>query len=140
MVIRDAFSSVEISLRELGPRGTPADGDLGLDVATTGITFAGRNDTVWIGRDDWARFLQDVRALERTRSGEARVGAMSPNEFELSIITVDRAGHIAAEGWVGREYVTRTGVLHDRVHFAVDIDPTDLPRLVSDLAAIARPG
>lgn len=146
MVIRDQTASIEIALREMGPAGTPAQGDLGVNVAAStaatsvGGPFAGKNESVWIGRDDWARFLEDLRAVEHGRRGEASVESMSPGEFRLLIIVTDRAGHLAAEGWVGRRYAARHGVEHDRVSFSIELDPGSLALLVSKFETIAAAG
>ena len=144
MVIRDHRASVEITLREMGAVGTPSEGDLGVDVAasavasTVGGPFSGKNGSVWIGRDDWARFLEDLRAVERNRRGEAGIESMSPGEFSLLIIVTDRAGHLAAEGWIGRRYAARQGVVHDRVSFSIELDPASLALLVRQFEAIAH--
>lgn len=146
MVIRDEASSVEIALREVGAPSTPSEGDLGVRVAATaaangvGGPFAGRNDTVGIRYDQWADFLESLRELERTRQGEARVTAMSPAEFQLAVFATDRAGHMAAEGWVGREYGGRDGAFHDRVCFSIEIDPSTLPEIVRQFEAISPAG
>jgi hypothetical protein len=146
MVIHDKMASVEIALREVGPVGTPAEGDLGLDVAATaaattvGGPFSGRNDSVWVGRNDWALFLEDLRAVERHRRGQASIEAMSPGEFRLLIFIAGHAGHLAAEGWVGRRYTARHGVVHDRVSFSVDLDPAALSLLVTQFEAVAPAG
>jgi hypothetical protein len=146
MVIRDGASSFEITLREAGPPGTPAEGDVGVNVAATtpatgvGGPFAGRNDSVWIGRDDWAAFMEDLRELERTRRGKAHVRAVAPAELELTVSATDRAGHMAAEGWVGREYAGRNGDFHDRVCFRIEIDPSTLPHIVRELEGISLDG
>lgn len=146
MVIRDGTSSIEMTLREVGAIGTPAVGDVGIAVAATaaatvvGGPFGGRNDSVWIGRDVWISFLKDLRELARTRRGEAQVLAMSPAEFQLTILATDRAGHMAADGWVGRQYAGRSADTHDRVCFRVPIDPSTLPQLVSEFEALAAAG
>ncbi len=146
VVIRDDRCSIEIALREIGPAGTPAEGDLGVRVAATaaangvGGPFSGSNATVGIGCDEWAVFLDDLGELERTRQGGAHVMAMSPAEFRLAIFATDRAGHIAAEGWVGREYSGRNGEWHDRVCFSIEIEPSTLPHILKQFEAIARTG
>jgi hypothetical protein len=146
MIIRDETSSVEITLREVGARETPGSGDLRLDVAATtaatvvGGPFSGRNNTVWVERDAWARFLEELRELERTRGGEVHLRAMSPAEFQLTILATDRAGHLAAEGWVGRQYAGRTDAVHDRVCFRVEIDPGILLQLIHEFDALAPAG
>ena len=146
MIIRDETSSVEIALLEMGLAGTPASGDVRFDVAVTasatipGGPFTGRNDAVWIGRDVWAGFLADLRTLERTRRGVARVSAMSPATFRLTVLATDRAGHMAAEGWVGRQYAGRGSDEHDRVCFSVQLDPSALAQFVSEFEALVAIG
>jgi hypothetical protein len=100
MVLRDALTSITVVLRESGPVGTPAEADLGINVSVDGQAFGGHNDKVWIGRDDWAAFLQNLRELERTRRGEARVKGMSPEEFQLAVFPSGNSGRLVAEGWV----------------------------------------
>jgi hypothetical protein len=138
MLIRDDASSLEITLRERGPAGTPSEGDLGLRVAAanTSGTFTGRNATVWVGRDDWAGFLEALRDLSRSGRGRAQVRAMSPEEFQLAIFASDRAGHLAAEGWVGRESTGRNGTLRDRVSFSIALDLSTLERLTREFASL----
>jgi hypothetical protein len=146
MVIRDDASSVEIALLRVGAPGTPTEGDLGVRVAATaaangvGGPFAGANDTVGIRYAEWTDLLEALRELERTRQGEARVMAMSPAEFQLAVFATDRAGHMAAEGWVGREFGGRNGVFHDRVCFRIAIDPSTLPHILRQFEAISPGG
>ena len=136
MVIRDASTSITVALRESGPAGTPAEGDLGINVSVDGQAFGGHNDTVWIGRDDWAAFLRNLRELERTRRGEAHVKAMSPEEFQLAVFASGKSGRLVAEGWVGRDYTGRAGTLRDRVSFSVELDPTRFAALVAEAASL----
>ena len=115
--------------------GTPAEGDLGINVSVDGQDFGGHNDKVWIGRDDWAAFLENLRELERTRRGEAHVKAMSPEEFQLAVFASGKSGRLVAEGWVGRDYTGRAGTLRDRVSFSIELDPTRFAALVAEAAS-----
>ena len=140
MVIRDSSGAIEITLREMGPVGTPAEGDLGIDVVVSGRTFNGRNDTVWIGRDEWGGFREDLGELARTSRGDALVLAMSQEEFTLAVFATDAAGHFAAEGWVGREYLARNGILRDRASFSIVIEPSELLQLIQEFEALTPAG
>lgn len=130
MIIRDGSQSLEITFRERGPAGTPAALDLGINVAVVHKTFSGRNDSVWVQGSDWRQFTRHLAELDRTRKGEAVINAMSPRELRLRIFASDKAGHIMAEGWVGRDYTTRGGLIENRVSFAIEVDPTTLPALM----------
>lgn len=84
--------------------------------------------SVWIHRDDWDGFIDALDSLERTRSGEARLTAMSPGELDLVVRVLDRAGHVGVEGLVGEG-----GQDAWYVGFSVfAIDPTSLPALVRE--------
>jgi hypothetical protein len=63
---------------------------------------------------------------------------MSAAEFQLAIFATDPAGHLAADGWVGREYAARHEVAHDRVCFSVEIDPGVFSQLVRQFETLAR--
>jgi hypothetical protein len=138
MIIRDGSqSSLDITVREPGLSGAPVELDLGLNVIAICGTFSGRNDDVWVRRLDWNQFARSVAELEQTRRGEAIVSAMSPNDFHLRIFASDRAGHIMAEGWVGRAYSARGGILENRVSFGIEIDPTILSLLAQQFESLS---
>jgi hypothetical protein len=137
MIIRDGGQSIEITTREMGPPGTPAEGDLGLNVRVLCAEFSGRNDSVWIQRSDWNQFTDDLAQLERARKGQAILSAMSPNDFHLKVFASDRAGHMKAAGWVGREFSGRNGIVN-RVSFEIEIDPTTLSILAEQFGALTR--
>jgi|SRR5438552_11155797 len=109
------------------------DDDEAFDVRCAVGDFAGRNPRIWIDANEQRRFLAALRDLERDRRGEARIAAMSPEEFELAVRIVDSLGHVSVDGMLGRlQYV---GQRHDRllVRFSFPLDPTSLPKLVRDV-------
>src|SRR5437867_13186394 len=95
--------------------------------------FSGCNPRIWIDANDQHRFVTELQDLERDRRGEARVAAMSPEEFELGVRVVDSAGHVVVEGLIGK--LQYFGQRHARLlfRFAFVLDPTRLPSLVRDV-------
>ncbi len=140
MVIQDRQNSLELILQEMGPLGTPAEGDLSLRIAVTAPPFTGRVEQVWFTRAEWGGFLEDLQDLLRDRRGEAYVIAMSPHECEFAVFARDSAGHIVAEGWIGHEAVGCNGGLRCRVSFSMEIDPGDLARVVDEFEGLAAAG
>ncbi len=111
----------------LRPELDPTSRDLVVAVDLRLPTLSART-SVWIHRDDWDGFVDALESLERTRSGEARVTAMSPGELDLVVRVLDRAGHVGVEGLVGEE-----GRDAWQVRFSTfAIDPTSLPALVRE--------
>src|SRR5262245_5608596 len=72
------------------------------DVQVSVGDFAGRNSAIWIDSNVQNKFLVELRSLEHDRRGEARLVAMSLDEFELVIRVADALGHAVVEGLVGK--------------------------------------
>ncbi len=123
-----------IELSELGPAGTPEEGDLRLDISVlVGRHAAGGH--YWVSEDAWAQFLTQVRDLERSRQGQAELSGMSPQSCSLRFAVIDATGHTAVSGFLGSR--TPDGALQ-RLEFGFRFDPGLLPALVGELDAIAE--
>jgi hypothetical protein len=92
-----------------------------------------------IARDALRRFVAQMEMLERMRSGEATLSALSPEDFTLTVRVVDRAGHVVLTVRL------RAGVqgilpsnepLWHEVVLGFSLDPTTLPGIVDDLHAM----
>ena len=130
-----------VSIRKLdvGTDGTLAEDDLLLDVFVRSASFSASTDT-WVLAAEWRSFVEGLRIVESTRAGAATLRSMSPDEFEITVAVVDRAGHTTATGFVGRR-LRRASFGDDacvsRICFDVRFDPSQLPHLVRELSAIA---
>jgi hypothetical protein len=108
------------------------DTDRLLLVAVQFHAFAGATDT-WVPGEAWSAFVRELDELERTRQGKASLEAISPDELLLVFRSLDRAGHMAVEGFVG----VRSGSHQMKLTFSsIELDPTDLPRIVRELRAL----
>src|SRR5262245_5700587 len=99
------------------------DDEEAFDVQCAVGDFAGRNPRIWIDANEQRRFLGALRDLERDRRGEARMAAMSPEEFELAVRVIDSVGHVSVEGMIGRlQYFAHR---YDRLllKFSFTLDP-----------------
>jgi hypothetical protein len=96
-------------------------------------TFAGAA-LVWVEFREWERFVESLAALERDRRGEAIVEAMSPGELRLAVRSIDRLGHVAVEGTLGKRGSIQTTSLS---FSAIEFDPTQLPGLLRAARKIA---
>lgn len=132
MIISSGSDSLEIRLRER----LQVSGDVCLAVAVRSAAFSGSNDEVWISRSDFEDFLSALHGLDRNRRGKAELVAMSPTDFMLTVKAVDSAGHLSAEGWVGREYAGRNDDMRHRVCFWLELDPSRFPALARQLEAL----
>ncbi len=96
--------------------------------------FAAEVD-VWVQREAWMGFTQDLVVLEERRQGEARLESLSPGELSVVVRSTDRAGHMGAEGTLA----TQGYDYQARMQFQVlAFDPSQLPVFVHGARAIAQ--
>ena len=137
----DLNDFVEIEVLERGAVHGQNEGDLRLGVSVRCGTFAGSYDQVWIAKDAWSSFVGSMRRLERERNGQASLVSMSPEEFELHLQVVDRAGHLAAHGCLSRyNFGHPSGkTARSRIEYHVAVDPSMLRELVLSFEASGQP-
>ncbi len=137
----DPNDFVEIEVLERGTLDGRNEGDLRLGVSVRCGTFAGSYDQVWIAKDDWSLFLGSMKRLERERNGQASLLSMSPDEFELHLQVVDRAGHVAAHGCLSRYHFGHPSgkTTRSRIEYHMPVDPSLLRELVLSLEALGQP-
>jgi hypothetical protein len=89
----------------------------------------------WILQEEWLQFSEQLHRLEESRKGSAIIKSISPKELSLSIHSIDLAGHVAIEGFVGYR-----GVFGETsLSFApIEFDPSLLPDLVRQAEQILR--
>ena len=119
MIIQDRANAIELTLLERIPDDLPTPGDVRLRVKVEAEGFVGLSE-VWIEKPTLELFTQDLLALERTRDGEAVLKGVSPDEFILRLRSVDRAGHIAVNGQLGR-ITYGLKAYEQRLHYAFDL-------------------
>jgi hypothetical protein len=125
----DGGDSVEVERAEAGEHAY----DVLLRVRARYHGFAAEVE-VWVERAAWLGFTQDLVILEERRQGEARVGGSSPEELNIVVRSVDRAGHMGVEGVLGARGYGYSASLQFGV---LVFDPSQLPAFVHEARAIA---
>ena len=105
------------------------DPDVILYVELSVPGFTATTET-YVVEDAWHHFLEEMTALEDKQQGSAIVESMSPRELKLVFRSLDAAGHMGVEGYIG----IRGG--RNEFHFTFDslpFDPTLVPSIVNEL-------
>jgi hypothetical protein len=137
----DSNDFVEIEALERGTLDWRNEGDLRLGVSVRCGTFVGSYDQVWIARDDWLSFVGSMRRIQREGNGQASLLSMSPEEFELHLQVVDRAGHLVAHGCLSRYHFGHPSgkATRSRIEYHVAVDPSKLRELLLSLEDLGQP-
>ena len=69
--------------------------------------FKGYNKSIWIEFDMLKKFVDELISLELHRKGNAKLEAMSPNEFNLQIERIDMSGHLNLTYNIARQTYSR---------------------------------
>lgn len=127
IILRDEHSTLQLSVASFDT----GDDDVYLIAEASTKGFVGRNASVGVSRRIWDAFIGDLRKLEITRMGEARLISMSPADLELRVGSYDGARHIRIAGFVGDYMISQDVTDVARVPFRIEIDPSTLASLVT---------
>ncbi|HDX8592742.1 hypothetical protein ACK32U_06885 [Aeromonas dhakensis] len=97
MKIGSKKESLELDVMERNSKDSPCAGDIKLRVALNLQEFSGSYNGIWLEFTDMERFILDLKSLDETRVGSAKISSMSPDEFILEIRSSDSLGHIEME-------------------------------------------
>ena len=112
----------------------PGD-DVRAKVASAGNGFSGTNESVWFGRPDIDRFVADLRALDESREGLAKLESMSPGECVLKFRNCDQFGHLHLEVAIARAVYYFGEIDHFRCRIRFEVDPTAFSSMIDELAS-----
>ena len=110
---------------------------LGVELLQRG--FSGSQPEVWVDELSLAAFIGQLEILDRTRSGDAVLSAMSPDEFGLRVRATDSAGHLTVRTSVARlRYMGSTPVwVSDTATIHFEIEPSELGRLLTEFRELS---
>jgi hypothetical protein len=86
---------------------------------------------IWVKKSDVERFLNEVKTLDETRKGEARLESIG-SDFYLRLYSLDGAGHLGAT----LHYKKGVTNYSFEATISFETDPTILPHVATDLKRI----
>ncbi|WP_057634084.1 WapI family immunity protein [Stenotrophomonas humi] len=126
----------DLVVLERVPVGVPNEGDLRVQVSVTLGAFCGTYDYVWLEQAALAEFVERLTSLERSRSGEALLQSLSPDEFSFKLRSRDNSGHFVAEVSLQRYQYSGPIYWPTNVSGGFELEPTELPKIVSQFRAL----
>ena len=129
MLIRNGNDFLEMIPLERVAEHLPTPGDTRFAVRIQSGAFSGQG-TTWIDFSALQKFADDMKRLERTRSGHAETLSISPNEFRLVVSTIDGWGHVAVSGRLARN--------KQAVEFCFEFSSEVLSMLCNDVQELSQ--
>ena len=109
-----------------------------VSVEVTARGFTGRHHEIHFFESHFEEFLSSLRELDRKRQGNARLEAMTPYEFWLEVLSVDKLGHIHLQGKLTQVSSVRPERLWNSLGFDIELDPSVFPRFVREFENFLR--
>src|SRR5436190_1967801 len=132
----DRSAAVVLRLVE-AERAYYPSGEFQVEVRDAG--FVGRRERLHVDEPAVRTFLEELRDLERTRSGSATLSAMDEEDFALEVAATDGWGHVAVcATMAGRRHRFQDRWVSSEVAAVFDVDPSLLPGWVEEFASLHR--
>lgn len=125
----DRASNLLFTLKEIA-----LDRSISCSVKFTSHGFCGSNRSIWFSREELEKFIGELEALEKNRRGAARLTAMSPEEFSLSVSVDDSAGHTYCHVAISRQIFDFGRRLAQNVSGSFATDPSALASMLRTVA------
>jgi hypothetical protein len=109
MHLRTANGKLTLEILHTTPTQSPSQPDLQVEISASVQTFAAHGIRAWLEWPDVQAFIAELAALVRDVKGEARLYAMSPENFELVVSNMDPLGHFGINFALGSRLHTDNG-------------------------------
>lgn len=131
----------ELSLKLL--HATPSQSasypDLYVEISATVGAYSVQGVKAWLEWPGIEAFISDLTVLVRELKGEAKLIAMSPEDFQLEISNLDELGHFGLNFAVGSEYQAGNGHFTCGLQAGFEVELSDLELSLQWFDAVIRP-
>jgi hypothetical protein len=131
----------ELSLELLD--ATPAQGslqpDLHVEISAAVNAYAAREVRAWLEAPAVETFMTELATLVRESQGQAKLQAMSPEDFELVVANLDSRGHFGISFVVGSRLRTDNGQFACSLRAGLEVELGQVEGLLQWLRAAANP-
>jgi len=129
---------VELIELERNPEGSPCAGDVKVDVSVKLKCFFGQYSEVWLEQPEIEIFLIKLQELNQSRSGNAIIASMSPDEFSLEIRVSDNLGHMEIETSLKRYQYSSEIQWPVNVSGGFQVEPEEIGQLISGMKSLLK--
>ena len=123
-------NTIELRVLETGRE----DFHIGIKINANG--FVAHKDSIGINTESFGVFLRQLKAFQKSPSGEVILDSMSPGEFQMQLKAVGKKYHVVVQGQLSRTIYQAESALLNTLQFAFRVDTSYLRGIVSDFEAL----
>lgn len=122
----------ELSLKLLHatPSQSSSHPDLHVEISATVGVYSVQGVKVWLEWPDIEAFISELTVLVRELKGEAKLFAMSPDDFQLVLSNLDTLGHFGLNFAVGSLCQTGNGQIQCSLQAGLEVELSHLELLL----------
>jgi hypothetical protein len=109
MQLQTSDGQLNLKLLHSTPALSRSQPDLHVEISAKVARYSVQEVKAWLEWPDVEGFMNELEALMRDVKGEAKLYAMSPEDFQLVIANMDSLGHFGVSFAVGSTVFARNG-------------------------------
>jgi hypothetical protein len=130
MHLRTAGGELSLKLLHATPSQSPSQPDLHVEASATVNAYAAHEVRAWLEWPDLEAFLAELATLVREFKGEAKLYAMSPEDFELVVANLDSRGHFGITFAIGSRVHTENGQFQCGLRGGLEVELSQVEALL----------
>ncbi|WP_316674903.1 hypothetical protein [uncultured Tolumonas sp.] len=111
--------------------GSPCAGNIKAEITLKLHSFQGSYDEVWLEHSEIMRFLSEVKNLESSHRGSAKIASVSPDELLFEVRSFDNLGHMEIEVQLHCYQFDGTKYRPTFLKGEFEINPSNLHKIIS---------
>lgn len=139
MLLRTDEGELSLKLLHATPAQSASQPDLQVEVSATVKRYAAREVRAWLEWPDVEAFISELTTLVREVKGEAKLYAMSPEDFELVVANLDSRGHFGINFAVCSRIHTDNGQFQCGLRGGLEVELGQVEALLQWFHAAIKP-
>jgi len=140
MHLRSLDGELSLELLHSTPAQSPSQPDLHVQVSAKVARYSAQEVRAWLEWPDVEAFIRELGALVRDVKGEAKLYAMSPEDFELVVASLDSRGHFGVRFAVGSKVHASNGQFECSLRGGFEVELSQLEELLHWFRATLQHG
>ena len=124
---------MELIELERNPQNSPCAGDVKVNVTIKLQSFFGQYSDVWLELPEVEMFLIKLQELNQSRSGNATIESMSPNEFSLDIRESEEPGQMEIKTSLQRYQYSGEKQWPTKISGGFHVEPEAIGQLITGM-------
>lgn len=136
MHLHTTFGELSLKLLHATPAQRSSQPDLHVEVSATVGAYSVQGVKVWLEWSDIEAFISALTALVRQLKGEAKLFAMSPEDFHFRLSNLDALGHFELNFAVSSRYQAGNGHFQCGLQAGFEVELSHLELLLQWFDAV----